>query len=127
LNVNAIHDYKSLCKYNSLRYTDGVGGVEMELGLICLSIGIALAGFCVGDGLKNFKNPESKSLMDYLDETDEHELIKASDVHHFMGISKEDAKVLLREHESIPHILINQQIYFPKSKLRKWLLNIGEE
>ena len=88
-----------------------------------LAIGIAVAGYFIGDGLKN---PNAKSLIDSLEEEDDHELIKESDVHYFMGISKEDAKSLIQEHPDVPHIIINSKVYFPKAKLRKWLFTLGE-
>ncbi|WP_110926712.1 DNA-binding protein [Bacillus massiliglaciei] len=91
-----------------------------------LAIGIGAAGYFIGDGLKNFKNPNAKGLMDSLEDDDEHELIKESNVHYFMGISKEDAKSLIQEHADIPHIMINGKVYYPKAKLRKWLLSLGE-
>ena len=71
------------------------GGNRLEIELIALAIGIAAAGYFIGDGLKNFKNPQAKSLMDSLDEEDEHELMNENNVHYFMGISKEDAKTWL--------------------------------
>ncbi|MGY0691273.1 DNA-binding protein [Virgibacillus sp. FSP13] len=98
----------------------------MEFDLIWIALGIAAAGYFIGEGLKNFQNPSAKSLIDSLDNDDEHELIKETDVHYLMGISKEDAKTLIQEHEDIPHILINGKVYYPKEKLRKWLLNLGE-
>ncbi|WP_085522817.1 DNA-binding protein [Tuberibacillus sp. Marseille-P3662] len=96
------------------------------LGLIWIAIGIAVAGYFIGDGLKNFKNPNSKNFLDALDEDDELKLIKESDVHHFIGISKEDAKMLLQEYSDIPHIKLNGQVYFPKKQLRAWLLKLGD-
>lgn len=99
----------------------------MDWNFIIIAISIAVAGYFIGDGLKNFNNPNAKSLMDSLeDEDDEHELIRESDVHYFMGISKEDAKSLIQDHSDVPHIIINSKVYYPKAKLRKWLLNIGE-
>ena len=98
----------------------------MEWGLIFVAVGIAVAGYSIGDGLKNFKNPSAKNLIDSLIEEDEHELIKENDVHNFMGISREDAKSLIQEHSDIPHIIICDKVYYPKDKLRKWLLNLGE-
>lgn len=92
---------------------------------IWLALGIAIAGYLIGDGLKNFKNPNSKNILDSLDESDDHELIKENEVHHFIGISKEDAKDLIRDHPNIPHIIINNKIYYPKAKLREWLMKIG--
>ncbi|WP_077624807.1 helix-turn-helix domain-containing protein [Sediminibacillus massiliensis] len=97
----------------------------MEYDFFWLAIGIAIAGYCIGDGLKNFNNPNNKSLMDYLDDEKDHELINEKEVHNFMGISKEDAKSLIDEHPDIPHIMINNKIYYPKEKLRKWLLELS--
>lgn len=88
-----------------------------------VALGIAAAGYFIGDGLKSFNHPNT---MDFLEEDDEHELIREKDVHYFMGISKEDAKSLIQEHADIPHIIINSKVYYPKAKLRKWLLNLGE-
>ena len=99
----------------------------MELGFIWIAIGIIGAGYFIGDGLKNMNNPNAKSFIDALDdEDDDHELIKESDVFHFMGISKEDAKALIKEHPDVPHIIISGNVYYPKMKLRKWLLDRGE-
>ena len=92
---------------------------------IWLGLGIAIAGYLIGDGLKNFKNPESKNILESLAENDNHELINENDVHHFIGISKEDAKHMIAEHPSIPHIIINGKVYYPKTKLREWLMSIG--
>ncbi|MFC2946755.1 DNA-binding protein [Virgibacillus sediminis] len=96
----------------------------MESDLIWLALGIALAGYFIGNGLKNFKNPDAKSFSEILENEEEHELITENDVHHFMGISKEDAKHLIKEHSDVPHILINNRVYYPRAKLREWLKNL---
>lgn len=99
----------------------------MEVDLIWIAIGIAAAGYFIGNGLKNFKNPGAKdSLSELFEDDDEHELIKENNVHYFIGISKEDAKSLIQEYPDIPHVLINNKIYYPKAKLRKWLSDLGE-
>ena len=98
----------------------------MEFDSIWIALGIAVAGYFIGNGLKNFKNPDAKGLSEIFDEDDEHELIHENDVHHFMGISKEDVKYLIQEHPDIPHIIIKDRVYYPKAKLRKWLTNLGE-
>lgn len=98
----------------------------MEWEMVLIAISIAAAGYFIGEGLKNFKNPDAKNLMDKLDEGDEHELIKETDVHYFMGISKDDARNLVQDHSDIPHVIINNKVYFPKNKLRKWLIGLGE-
>jgi len=99
----------------------------MEFDLFWIALGIAAAGYFIGNGLKNFKNPDAAdSLGDFSNDDDEHELIKENNVHYFMGISKEDAKSLTQKHPDIPHIFINNKKYYPKAKLRKWLKDLGE-
>ena len=100
--------------------------INMELDFFWIGLGIAAAGYFIGNGLKNFKNPDpQESISELLD--DEHELIKEKDLHYFIGISKEDTKSLIQDHPDIPHIIINNQVYYPKGKLKKWLTNIGDE
>ena len=96
------------------------------MDFIVLAFGIALAGYCIGDGIKNIHSPKEKNVFADLGDDDDHELIKENAVHYFMGVSKEDAKQLRKEHQDIPHIVINGNVYFPKAKLREWLLKIGE-
>lgn len=98
----------------------------MEFDFIWLALGIAAAGYFIGNGLKNFNNPDATdSLSDIFSDDDEHELIKENEVHYFIGISKEDAKSLIQEYPDIPHVTINNKIYYPKAKLRKWLSDLG--
>lgn len=91
---------------------------------IWLAFGIAIAGYLIGDGLKNFNNPNAKNIFESLDENDDHQLIKESDVHYFIGVTKEDAKKLINEQPSIPHIILNNKVYYPKVRLREWLMKI---
>ena len=75
--------------------------------------------------MKNFKNPNAKlDLLD--DEDDVDHLLKEKNLHYFVGISKEDAKSLIQEHPDIPHFKINNKVYYPKGKLREWLMKLGE-
>lgn len=87
-----------------------------------LAIGIALAGYCIGDGLKNFKNPSAKTMMDYLAE--DNELIKEKDLHYSIGISKEDTKALIEKYPDIPSVELNGTLYFPRIKLREWMKSL---
>ena len=91
-----------------------------------IGLGIAIAGYFIGNGLKNFNNPESKTVFDQFEDVDGNELIKQKHVHHFLGITKEDAEKLIEQYPDIPHMKINDNIYYPKEKLRKWLSEIGE-
>ncbi|WP_164215734.1 DNA-binding protein [Virgibacillus sp. YIM 98842] len=90
----------------------------MDLGLMWIAAGFAAFGYFIGDGLKNFKNPDS---VDVLESDDSLVLIKEKEIHHFLGIAKEDARTLLKDYPDIPHMTINNNIYYPKAKLREWM------
>lgn len=77
-------------------------------------------------GLKTFKNSDAKNSMENLYFDDQHELISESKVHYFMGISKEDARMLIADHPDIPHIKLNGKTYYPKAKLSEWLMKLGD-
>lgn len=100
---------------------------KIEIDLLYIAISIAAFGYFIGDGLKNFNNPRSKNLMDYFDEENEHELINEKHVHDFIGIDKEDAKTLTEEYPTIPYMKINGTVYYPKEKLREWLMNESDK
>lgn len=97
----------------------------MGFDLIWIGLGIAAAGYFIGDGLKNFQNPEAKYGLREFFEDDEHELIREKNVHYFIGISKEDAQQLLTQYPDAQRLVINGNLYYPKEKLRKWLQDIG--
>lgn len=99
----------------------------MDIDSLIIALGFAAAGYFIGEGLKNFKNPAGKSVIDFLEEDDEHELIHEKDVHYYIGIAKADAKALLQEHPNAPQVVINGKAYYPKAKLREWLLQLGNE
>lgn len=99
------------------------------MGFFTLGIGIAVAVYFFYDGVRNIKNPSSKNIFEQLDENDEDtepELIKESELHHYLGISKADTKQLMKAYSDIPHISLNGKVYYQKSKLREWLLRIGD-
>lgn len=98
----------------------------MELDFFWLAVGISVFGYFIGDGLKNCKNPSAPNVIDMLDEDDDHQLIKENDLHWFIGVTKEDARKLIEEHPDVPHIRLNGNIYYPREKLRQWLLKIGK-
>src|SRR5699024_3972604 len=90
-----------------------------------LGLGLAAAGYFIGSGLQNCKSPTMPDLFD-LSEDDEHKLISEKDVHWFIGVTKEDDKKLIEEHPNVPHITLNGKTYYPREKLKKWLLEIGD-
>lgn len=91
---------------------------------VIIAIGIAAAGYFIGNGLKYFNSPQSsESVLGTWDLDDDHQLIKEKDVHYTLGISKEDAKSLIKEFPDIPHVVLNGNIYFPNKQLKEWMKN----
>lgn len=90
-----------------------------------LSIAIALFGFFIGDGIKNFNKPESKNFLDSLMEDENTELIPKREVHHYIGIKREDVDALIEKYPHIPYIKLNDSVYFHRKKLMKWLENMN--
>lgn len=80
--------------------------------------GLAALGYFIGEGLKNFQNPNATDVSEPIDSWN---LIKEKHIHQFLGISEEDAASLLKDYPDIPHMKINNNIYFPKAKLRAWM------
>lgn len=65
-------------------------GRVFTLDLMWIGIGLAALGYFISDGLKNFKNPKG-SYSDYPT------LIKESDLHYHLGLSKAEVKELLEK------------------------------
>ena len=100
----------------------------MTYGLIAIGVGIALCGYFVGEGLKNFRNPSASSdYYDSMEDWGQPKLIKQSEVHYHLGIKKEDAKSLVQDYPSVPHVKINNQIYYPTKKLKQWAETLSKE
>lgn len=87
-------------------------------------IGIALAGYFIGDGLKNFKSPDPHEHTDHI-------LIKEKDLHfyigYYLGVTKEEAKQIVPDTSDIPHITRNRKRYVQKNTLREWLTSMLEK
>lgn len=94
--------------------------------LIFLGIGIAVAGYFIGEGLKNFKNPTNEKVLDNLKERQDAVLISEHVIHNFIGVKKEDVKSLVEDYPEIPHVRLNGTTYFPRSKVMEWIHKIGD-
>ncbi|GAK14728.1 DNA-binding protein [Geomicrobium sp. JCM 19039] len=93
-------------------------------GLFWIGIGMIGAAYFIGDGLKNWKNPEAKGLTEkfMMEESagQQPKLIKQNHVHHYIGLSKEDSKRLIEEHAEVPHVVVNGNTYYPRKQLETW-------
>lgn len=100
--------------------------VTMELDFLWIGLGLAAFGYFIGDGLKNFKNPDAKNTVEKMfSDDDQNELIKETDLHWYIGIRKSDVNTFINNYPDIPHLEINGHIYYPKEQLQHWLKELG--
>ncbi|MEC5424763.1 DNA-binding protein [Virgibacillus sp. C22-A2] len=71
-----------------------------------------------------FKEKGSSEISVFDEDDDEYMLLNEGQVHQFIGISKEAVRTLVRDHSDVPHLMINNNVYYPKEKQRQWLLNL---
>jgi len=96
------------------------------MGFLTIGIGLAVAVYFLCEGLNNITNPVSKNEFEQVDVVDEQELIKASELHYYLGVSKAEAEVFMKAHSNLPQICINGEAYYLKTKLSEWLLKMNK-
>lgn len=91
---------------------------------VFLGIGVALAGYFIGEGLKQMNHPKAYEKSDTF-------LIKERDIHfyigHFLGITTTEAKQLAGNMTDIPYIEINGKKYVQKHMLKEWTFTLIEK
>ncbi|WP_338442437.1 hypothetical protein V5F86_10215 [Bacillus spizizenii] len=91
---------------------------------VFLGIGVALAGYFIGEGLKQMNHPKAYEKSDPF-------LIKERDIHfyigHFLGITTTEAKQLAGDMTDIPYIEINGKKYVQKHMLKEWTFTLIEK
>lgn len=91
---------------------------------VFLGIGVALAGYFIGEGLKLMNHPKAYEKSDTY-------LIKERDIHfyigHFLGITTTEAKQLAGDMTDIPYIEINGKKYVQKHLLKEWTFTLVEK
>lgn len=88
-----------------------------SLDLLWIGIGLAALGYFISDGLKNFKNPKG-SYSDYPT------LIKESDLHYHLGLSKAEVKELLEKFPGAPKLELKGTVYYPYQQFLQWMSSI---
>ncbi|MEC0584664.1 hypothetical protein P8840_00220 [Bacillus spizizenii] len=87
-------------------------------------MGVALAGYFIGEGLKQMNHPKAYEKSDTY-------LIKERDIHfyigHFLGITTTEAKQLAGDMTDIPYIEINGKKYVQKHLLKEWTFTLVEK
>ncbi|MCO4850579.1 hypothetical protein [Bacillus vallismortis] len=91
---------------------------------VFLGIGIALAGYFIGEGVKQMNHPKAYEKSDTL-------LIKERDIYYyigyFLGITTAEAKQLAGEMKDLPYIEINGKRYVQKHLLKEWTFSLVEK
>ncbi|MBL3646942.1 hypothetical protein ABZM97_10460 [Bacillus vallismortis] len=91
---------------------------------VFLGIGIALAGYFIGEGLKQMNHPKAYEKSDTL-------LIKERDIYYyigyFLGITTAEAKQLAGDTKDLPYIEVNGKRYVQKHLLKDWTFTLVEK
>ncbi|WP_153734943.1 DNA-binding protein [Aquibacillus halophilus] len=83
-----------------------------------IAAGLAAFGYFIGEGLKNFAQPETSLWKD----DEEHpQFIKQKDLHRYLAIDKQDVEAFLQKYPDLPSTELNSNTYFPYKKLLEWL------
>ncbi|KAF2426733.1 hypothetical protein ACMXZI_08315 [Bacillus subtilis] len=91
---------------------------------VFLGIGIALAGYFIGEGLKQRNQTKDNEQNDIF-------LIKERDIYFyiglFLGITTTEAKQLAGDMADLPYIEINGKKYVQKHMLKDWTFTLVEK
>ncbi|WP_088361968.1 DNA-binding protein [Bacillus cereus] len=91
------------------------------MDLFWVGIGLLFLGYFIGEGLKNFKNPDSS---DTFMGAGNKKLIREEDLHSVLGISKADMKEMLEKYPDLPKIELKNVNYYQYGKVMEWLKEI---
>ncbi|WP_404293270.1 DNA-binding protein [Cytobacillus kochii] len=87
--------------------------MEFELNFIWIAVGLALLGYFIGNGLKQFSSKNEGNMN--------HLLVEQSHLHLYFYLSEADMKDLLQKHPHAPKVILNGKHYYHLHKFRKWL------
>jgi hypothetical protein len=79
-----------------------------------VAAGLAVLGYFIGDGLKNFGNPKP-SFSDYPT------LVKEKDLHLHVGLSKEEVGEMLHKFPDAPIIELKGTTDYPYQRFMEWM------
>ncbi|WP_010289428.1 hypothetical protein [Kurthia massiliensis] len=80
---------------------------------IWIAIGLALLGYFIGDGLKNFGHPNKEDSFPYF--------VKENELHYYIQLSEAETKALLQKYPQAPKMELNGQTLYPLRQFQKWL------
>ena len=83
---------------------------------IWIAIGLALLGYFIGDGLKNFGNPKQDSSYYYF--------IKENELQYYINLSETEIQELLLKYPGAPKISLNSNTYYSLRRSQDWLYTL---
>jgi len=88
----------------------------MDMEFIWIAIGLALLGYFIGDGLKNFGNPKQDSSYYYF--------IKENELQYYINLSETEIQELLLKYPGAPKVILNGNTYYSLERFQDWLHTI---
>lgn len=96
----------------------------VALSIFCLAICFVIGSWFISNGLKNKEEQTMK-------QPSQHQLLTQPEVAHYLGISIEEVQMLTEVPNGqnsytseIPHIKIENAIYYPKKAIDRWMANL---
>lgn len=83
---------------------------------VILAIGIALAGYFIGEGLK--RQGSRKNEAGYYYFLQQHELTQ------YINLNDKEIAQFLKDHPEAPKVIINGKAYYPAKQFQKWLTEL---
>ena len=80
---------------------------------IWIAIGLAVLGYFISDGLRNFGNPKKDTSYYYF--------IKENQLHYYINLSETETQELLLKYPGAPKVLLNGNTYYSLKRFQDWL------
>lgn len=94
--------------------------ILVSLSIFCLGICFVIGCWLISNGLKEKQNPSMK-----------HQLLTQAEVADYLGLSIEEVRKITEipngensYTSEIPHIKIEDKIYYPQNAIDKWMLEM---
>ena len=83
---------------------------------IWLAIGLALLGYFIGKGVRNFGNLKKDSSHHYF--------LKENEFYYQINVSETEIQEWLLNYPSEPKVVLNRRTYYPLKQIQDWLHTI---
>ncbi len=101
-----------------------------------ISISIIISGLFIGNGIRNglvcLKNNAKQSETSVwslsslqMDDILQRKLVKKKYLHKWLGIDKQNVDAFIYQYPDIPHICINNEVYYIREELNSWFFSLN--